>query len=134
MLVVEIVWRTTVLQRSAGVAGCPCLSPVHLQLPPWILATSSCPGSHPCPLVPCLDVVVQLLTFPHTVPSPHTPWSLVRLSSDGCGLPSVPNYVQRDISLNLKEVTFLGRSVPFTVCSLSSPPPSASLQTFWDTP
>ena len=128
MLVVETVWRTTVLQRSAGVAGCPCLSPVHLQLPPRILATSS------CPLVPCLDVVLQLLTFPHTVPSPHTPWSLVRLSSDGCGLPSVPNYVQRDISLILKEVTFLGRNVLFTVCSLSSPPPSASLQTFWDTP
>ena len=109
------------LQRSVGVAGCPWVVRVCpwfiFSCPPRALAATSCPGSHPCPPVPCLDIVVQLLTLPHTVPSPHTPWTLLRLNSDGWGLPSVPNYVQSDISLILKEVTFLGRNDLFTVPS-----------------
>ena len=92
-----MVWRQH-LQRSVGVAGCPCLSPVHLQLPrlgPSLLPPAL--GATPALLSPVW------ITLSHTVPSPHTPWTLVRLNSDGWGLPSVPNDVQSDISLILKD-------------------------------
>lgn len=76
---------------SMSVPGSSSAAPPGPSLPPPAL------GATPALLSPVW------ITLSHTVPSPHTPWTLVRLNSDGWGLPSVPNDVQSDISLILKD-------------------------------
>lgn len=110
---------------SRGVSALVPGSSAAAHLDPHLLLLTREP---PLPSCPRLDMLFPKL---FSVLVPFGPFGHMP-GSHGRGLPSMPECAQGDLSLVLKEVTFLGWNVPFPVSSLSSPTSSASLQTFWD--